>query len=249
MSKKELQTHLEAIAASRRGKHPAPDDLLEYHLGECPPREAERIEDHLTFCADCSRHVLDMARFLKGEMAQHVEPVNDSRILSMVSSIGANRRDQDAPSTETLGFYRAAAAIFFLCSAALIGYVASRPDDAAGALRQAVANMPIIELSSSEMRSAEDVVDLKGDVAGAVLVIPLAATDSFPRYELAFSDQNKNILFLQSDLRRTAQGLLTIVVSRDFLPRGDYSVSIAGVTSGGEKHELTRFNVKWRPES
>ena len=167
----------------------------------------------------------------------------------MLSLFGANRRDQDAASSINLGFYRAAAAIFFLCSAALAGYIASSPGGAAGAMGQAVANVPIFELSFSEMRSAEGVIDLKEDVAGAVLVFPLPATDSFPRYELAFSDQNEEVLFVQSDLRRTAQGLLTVVVSRDFLPQGDYIVSIVGVATGDEKQELSRFNVKWRPGS
>lgn len=264
VSREDLQSRLEAVATTRRGDHPLPEDLLDYHLGESASEDAEMIEDHLTYCAECAQHVLDMSRFLCGDLAgetnedlaseeegsaEPTKPTNSGTVSVMPWAKESSPRPQGAGSIRLERFFQVAAALFFLCSVGLTGYIFSFSNHSGQALSQSIANVPIHELSSLDVRGTDvQSVELKKDMEGAVLVFPLAGVDAYSSYTLSFSDANGEISFSQSNLRRTSQGLLSLFVSREFLPRGNYVVSIQGLASDGEEHELSQFSFRWQPE-
>lgn len=75
------QTTTEHPSGTLTARHPRPaahppDDILQaYRTGELPEETQEKLRDHLVFCEDCSRKVLDLAIFFDGAPRQgRVDP-------------------------------------------------------------------------------------------------------------------------------------------------------------------------------
>lgn len=69
-SPKALRTYLRRLADERRsgdGGHPPVEQLVDYHERELSSEVAEEVRDHLALCGDCTRLVLDLARFAELE--------------------------------------------------------------------------------------------------------------------------------------------------------------------------------------
>ncbi len=275
MSSNPLRASLKVISEAGRGPHSDPEQLLAYHLGELDAATAEAVEQHLGMCSECSRHVLDMARFLAGDTAANAErtdELNVERLMrSVTEALAAEQADmaamnetepppspwlkgRGAPGVHlftTLGFARAAAVIFAAATAALAGYLVSSREHSTAGVGLTMANVPVFELTTSETRGPgeRDTIQLPSDAPGALLVFPLATNQAFARFELTVVEMpSGNVAFRRSDMRRTAGGLLTLVVPRDFLPAGDYRVTIYGLDDGATLRSLTDFELDWRLE-
>jgi len=255
MSTHDLRASMEALSRSRRGDHPDPEDLLAYHLGELDVDRAEAVEEHVTLCSDCARHVLDMADFLAGEPPEEAEAVSDAdaeRLSRVVGdALDAERAGGSAapPFYATLGFARAAAVAFLLLSAGLAARLAVAPS---GSERPepTMANLPIVELRAAETRGPgeRDEVRLPESAAGAVLVFPVAETGAFSSYSVTVEKTDGEVILRRSDLRRTDGGLLTLAVPRDALAPGSYRLRISGTGPGAEPRPLATFGVDWRTD-
>ncbi len=272
MNSKPLRASLKVISEARRGPHPDPEQLLTYHLGELDAATTEAVEKHLAMCSVCSRHILDMARFLEGETAANPErgsELTTERLMrSVTEALAADQTEaaavtgQESPSSPrlrarresgihffyTLGFARAAAVIFAATTAALAGYFVSSREDTTAGVDLPMTNVPVFELTTSETRGPgeRDTIQLPGDTPGAMLVFPLVTDYAFARYELTVMASSGDVAFRRSDLRRTADGLLTLVVPRDFLSAGSYRVTIHGLDDGATLRSLSDFELHWR---
>ncbi|MEM7350912.1 MAG: zf-HC2 domain-containing protein [Acidobacteriota bacterium] len=272
--KNPLRASLQEISEVGRGPHADPEQLLAYHLGELDLATAEAVEQHIALCSECSQHVLDMARFLEGDLTANAERGDELDVGRLMRSVNEAlaadhvaetvTEEKEAPPSPrpreigastipfltTLSFARAAAVIFAVTTAALAGYLVSSRGGATAGLGSVMANVPVFELTKSETRGPgeRDSVQLPGDSPAALLVFPLAMDHVFACFELTVETSSGEIVSRRSDLRRTAGGLLTLVVPRDFLPSGSYQVTIHGLDEGAAPRSLTDFELDWQSD-
>ena len=75
-----LEAELRAVAEARsRGfaGHPPPQELVDYHLGVLPPEEADSIQEHLSFCRECSQVLLDLMALSRPPAGELERPAAD----------------------------------------------------------------------------------------------------------------------------------------------------------------------------
>ncbi len=75
-NKPDLRTALQTIADRRQdsGPHPDLEDLVAYHAGELAAVEEKRLQDHLVWCPECARLVLDLDTFAISAAREVSEP-------------------------------------------------------------------------------------------------------------------------------------------------------------------------------
>lgn len=69
------------MAAARREElrtHPSPDDLVAYHAQALTPRKSDHVQDHLSFCHDCSQMVMQLAPEIGP--GQSYSPLSDQHV-------------------------------------------------------------------------------------------------------------------------------------------------------------------------
>lgn len=241
MSFRELQITLEALSEANRGPHPLPDELLAYHLGELEEQASERIEHHAALCRECARLILDMADFLEEAPAPQEATIDSGHLENPLNV-------RSPPFYRTLAFARAAAIFFCLLSAALTGYLAKiggiQPSIEVGSL----ANPIIVELGTASARGVQalDRVHLTVEVEGVLLIFPVAETQDYARYALRIEDAAGQLVRRRSDLTRGVDGLLTLAVSRDFLPEGRFGMAIYGLDVRGAAELLAEYPIDWQ---
>ena len=74
-----LDALLQAAEAERPESHPAPEELLAFHLGSLASEEREPLEEHLAGCPECAQVVLDF-------------DIEKSLIASALERVGVARR-------------------------------------------------------------------------------------------------------------------------------------------------------------
>jgi len=69
------------MAAARQEElriHPSPDDLAAYHARTLTPQQSDRVQDHISFCPDCSHVVMQLAPEIGA--GQQCPPISDQHV-------------------------------------------------------------------------------------------------------------------------------------------------------------------------
>ena len=69
-------------ALDAKKTHPAPEELLDYHLGDLAEADRERLQDHLVLCEACSRTVLDLGSFPDVEPARETDRLTEFELAA-----------------------------------------------------------------------------------------------------------------------------------------------------------------------
>lgn len=99
VDKPSFEESLRTLAARRQQgeNHPSPDELVAYRAGDLTAEEDDRIQEHLTWCRDCARLLLDLAEFEQMPLPpEEVGPV-DARAEASWQRLQARLGKEDQP--------------------------------------------------------------------------------------------------------------------------------------------------------
>jgi hypothetical protein len=228
-----MQTH------TTPGKHPTPDELLDYHTADISPEQRSRIQDHLVLCPDCIRTVLDLDSF------PDIPPdVWKERLSSQ--EIEAEWLRFQGMATPARSIWRSS---FELAKALPWGIAASLLIVTAGLSVQMVR----FHREATQPRSGLELVDLspledgkaewrEGEGEGVrpapwvdrlVLILSLAAPRSFPEYAVEIAAADGRVVWHGTKLRRAQEGTLALELPRHFLTAGSYRIRLFGFPPEG----------------
>lgn len=103
------------VREAEPGEHPTPEELEALRAGDLPVKKAERVEEHLALCAECTDLMLDLADFLEDgpEMPSEIEAMRAWRRHQKGRKAPSSRRWAPLAIASTL------AALFFFTSLGL----------------------------------------------------------------------------------------------------------------------------------
>lgn len=231
---KELREHLRRRRAAP-DRHPAPQELVDYHENRQPPAKDEAIREHLVDCEECSSLLLELEG-LKGTGGPTGTNVSAFETAAAWRRLRARLfgKERHAPSRWAWGM----AAAFALTSLGLGVWTAALHRTVAE-LRAPQLDLPIVGLEPvSSVRAAEDLTEVALDATAVRwgLILHLVGGPEYPSYKLEFLASGGRLLSTQSGLRRSAKGDFRLSLPRDFLPPGEYRILLYGAR--GDATEL-----------
>lgn len=235
-----LELELRAVAAARSrglGEHPSPDELVDYHLECLAAEEADRIQDHLTLCRECSQVVLDLAALSHPVPEEGALPAVDrDREWERLEE----RLAQEA-GTESSRFSRKRRIIWALAASlvaalGLFGWnIALRKE--LSETRRPRADIALADLSPEAQgvtRSPEapTQVHLRPEQGKLLLLLNLGDLREFPIYRMELLDSSERVVWTRSRVPRSEDGIFLLELPSRMLEPKVYRVRLYGEGSG-----------------
>lgn len=219
---------------SHRDSHPSPDELLAYHERTLAGAETDRVQAHLTRCAECSQVILDFAAFPR------IEPVDESRRLSPSDleeqwrSLKRETERRRRPLWQrhevllTLAAVLAALAIGLgLWSVALL-----REIQALNGPRSDVYVTAELWPAAERVRGADEVVALPPWTERVVLLLSVRRVETYDTYGVDVTAAGGGRLLTGFPVRRAPDGTFAVELPRSALGEGDLDVTLFGIRDG-----------------
>ncbi len=230
--------------------HPAPEELLDYHLGDLAAADRERIQDHLVLCETCSRTVLDLESF------PDVEPAREVDRLSQFELAADWKRFRERTSAEP---FRPAAQPRFAWALAASLLVAALGLSVWGVrLREQVRELsgPRTDVFVADLVPLG--LEVRGPEAGEVVRVPawagrvllllnLAGRPSYPEYEVHVLAPAGDAVWSRRGLRPSLDGTFALEVPADLLAGGAHRIRLLGVGDGGPE-PVAEYGVRLQSE-
>lgn len=225
-----LRAHLEG---ERSAQHPLPEELAAYHEQQLSPEAAEGIRAHLAACPGCAAELLGLADLSEEDSGSEVSRAEmdtawqrqRARLFPSPPAARAPARKTDAP----FRLAWAAAASLGL-AAALLAAVALAQWRTIAALRQPLANPPLVNLAPAgsvrqESEAASELLlPAKAQRVWAILnpVRELNAS----AYDVEILDPSGRAVLLFKDLQPSEAANFRLEIPRTVLAAGDYRVRL-----------------------
>ena len=211
--------------------HPAPEELLDYHLGDLAAADRERIQDHLVLCEACSRTVLDLDSF------PDVEPAREADRLSELELAADWKRFREQaiakpvrPAGPRLPWALAAALLVAAVGLSLWGVRLREQVRELSGPRADVFVADLVPLGSA----------VRGPDAGAVVRVPawadrvllllnLAVRPDHPEYEVQVLGPEGRAVWSRGGLRPNPDGTFALEVPADLLQGGAHRIRLLGL--------------------
>jgi hypothetical protein len=232
---RKLEVELRAVAEARSqglAGHPSPQELVDYHLGVLPSEEADHLQEHLSFCRECSQVVIDLVAF-SGPAEKPLRPATDldrewDRLQDRL------QRESGQRATRPLFGWRLALAVAasLLLVLGLFGWNLSLRKDLREAPRADIAMADLAPERRGVERAAEAPVRvrLRPDQARLLLVLNLGDLREFPAYRIELIDPDRGVLWEQSGIPRTDEGTFLLEIPSRMLAPKLYEVRLYGET-------------------
>lgn len=239
-----MDTHQGDIRSSLRGLadrqresldgHPGPEILLAYHEGELDPGEAERVQDHLALCPDCTRVILEMAELagvepslegqLSGEEMARLWPTVQSRLSA------------ERPAAPRWPLALAAALLLAVVGLSVWALSLREANRRLSQPRVNVTLQDLVPLAEERLREGAGTETPRLRQGGsAVLVLNLADLRPFSRYRIDIVGPDGRVLWSSEEPARSSRGNFTVELQPGFLPAGRYRVHLLGLEDGREE--------------
>ncbi len=242
----ELKAAARAVMAARRerlGDPPTPERLLAYKDGLLDDVERQEVEEKIAAFPEAARALADLEAFPDVDAAEGVEEISDEELAAHwlrfherittgearpAEVIEIAERKALAPRRwPSLSRLAAAAILAFglgLGSGLVIDRAVREP------LPPAAVNVTIAypepEGTAAERSSVPTVVELPESAGAWVLVLGLVDGPAGADYSATIEDPQGVEVWTADGLRPTAAGTFHLVFRRDFLPPGDYRLSL-----------------------
>lgn len=230
----------------RRGEHPPADELSAYGAGGLDGARRERLQEHLTTCAECTALVTDQALF--PDLPADGDEPGDFAIaaawrdfrgrLDAAAVAGSRRR---APGSRPAVPWAVAASLLVACLA--LGAWDLHLDRRLATLTAPQPNVVLGDLEAADERSgAQEAVEVEARGAYVLLIAypstPPGLEDAdFVDYGWKILDAHGRQLLGGSGLEKQ-RDFFTLLLYRDSLPAGSYEMSLTGTTRDGRSAEL-----------
>ncbi|MGD2115281.1 MAG: zf-HC2 domain-containing protein [Acidobacteriota bacterium] len=223
---------------ARAAGHPDPDELFAYHEGRLSRSSAERVQEHLVHCADCSAAVLDFAEF------PHLEPPDASlrlseaqveeRWRSVEREIASRRRPLHRRSEVLLPL----AALFFFATIGLGLWVSAlrQQVDALRGPRGDVYVMADLRPGGGATRGEPTARRLPAWAERAVVLLALAPGADYPSYEVEVSGPDGGGRLATLPVYQTPEGGFAVEVPARLLASpGRHRFALYGLEGTGRE--------------
>lgn len=242
----------EIVAAARRDSHPDPERLAAYHAGELPLAEAERLQDHLVACRECSGLLLDLDRLADPLFGAEMIPEETKEDLWRRVLDGVRREEAPAapvvpirrPSS-SLRQFQALAAALLIATVGLSLWVASLRRTV-GELSRPQVNAPVLDLYAGTVRGEEDGRPAMSVPAGArvfTVILNAPGRRSHDEYRVEIAREGGAVAWSGEGLEPNLFGSFSVTLSRNLLPPGDYRIRLFGRT-GGEEQRIEEYALR-----
>jgi hypothetical protein len=229
---KRLRTALQAIMAARRdelGEPPRPDELLAYRDGALPPAERALVEEKIAAFPEAAAALLDLASFPNVRPTAGVREVTDEEIAADWQSLQARMETKARPvraSSRSFGSWRQAAALIAaVLLAALGGVLVGRGPLAPPARPAAGADLLVLEPEGSPVTRGE--VATIDPLRPHLLVLSAGGVQPLASYSLTIHDAGGRLIWRDTEVIPTAQGLVTVQLPERFLAPGHYRIGLS----------------------
>jgi len=235
-----LELELRAVAAARSrglGEHPSPDELVDYHLDGLAAEEADRIQDHLTLCRECSQVVLDLAALSRSTPGEESLPAIDhnrewerlEERLAREAGTGSSR----FPRKRRIIWALAASLVAAL---GLFGWNLALRKELSEA-RRPRADIALADLSPEAQETARSPeaptrIHLRPEQGTLLLVLNLGDLREFPVYRMELLDSSGGVVWTQSRVPRGEDGTFLLEIPSRMLEPKIYRVRLYGEGSG-----------------
>jgi hypothetical protein len=231
--------------------HPGPDQLLAYQNGELTAADRDHVQEHLAFCPDCARAVLDLTDFPEVAPAGEVSDVSEHQVMAewrryrtTTDVTGIESRVSPARRFSFLSPHLAygLAAGFLVAAIGLSLWVVT--------LNQQVEDLshPRVNVHIGDLMALEAGIERHGEAVNQIVVpggsehvlllLNLVDFRSYTSYLVTIADDRHEV-WRSAEVNRTTDGNFTIEVSRSQLPTGHYQVTVFGVENGSETELAT----------
>lgn len=236
----DLDDHLntdirQAAEAISRGltDHPSPDELVEYHLRTLPIEEEDRIQEHLSFCRECSQVVLDFAAFSEPVVAsQEISPSLHQAWTLLQATRQLERRSPGGRFDLRLSWALAASILIALGLSAW--NLKLRRD--LGEERNPRTDIVMADLApeSSGERAMEipSRLQLYPEQGQILLVLNLGDLRDFSTYRLELVEPGGGVVWAQAPVRRNNDGTFLLEIPSRMLETKLYKVRLFGLDDG-----------------
>ncbi len=227
--------------------HPAPEELLDYHLGDLAAADRERIQDHLVLCEACSRTVLDLGSF------PDVEPAREADRLSEFELAADWKRFRERAGAQPVRRPRLpyALAAGLLVAALGLSLWTVRLREQVRELSGPRADVFVADLVplGSEVRGPEagEVVRVPAWADRVLLLLNLAVRPSYPEYEVQVLGPDGSAAWSRGGLRPGPDGTFALEVPADLLGGGAHRIRLLGAGAGGPE-SVAEYGVRFEPE-
>lgn len=232
--------------------HPAPEELLDYHLGDLAAADRERLQDHLVLCAACSRAVLDLDSF------PHVDPARETDRLSEFELAADWKRFRERAFAKPAAAARPrlawALAASLLVAALGLSLWGARLREQVRELSGPRADVFVADLVplGSEVRGPEsvEVVRVPAWADRVLLILNLAGRPAYPEYEARVLGPGGSAVWSLGGLRPSPDGTFALEVPADLLEGGAHRIRLLGIRDGGAggAELVAEYGVRLQPE-
>jgi hypothetical protein len=231
----ETEANVPEQADTNPDRHPTPDELLDYHVGETSLEQRESIQEHLARCPMCVRTVLDLAAFPNLPVPGSEERLSSDEISAEWERFRERVGHFRPPGVwRTLGSiplpWKLAAALFITCLGLSLQTV--RLQRKMGDLSRPRGGVELVDLSpvDGKVERAEGGTEGFRPLPWAdrlVLLLNLADVRSFPEYEAEITAADGHEVW-RGGIRQTPDGTFALEVPRRFLPSSSYHIRLFG---------------------
>lgn len=226
--------------------HPAPEELLDYHLCDLAAADRERIQDHLVLCEACSRTVLDLGSFPDVEPAREADRLTEFELAADWKRFRERTFAQPVRSAARPRLAWALAASLLIAALGLSVWGA-RLREQVRELSGPRADVFVADLVplGSEVRGPEagEVVRVPAWADRVLLILNLAGRPAYPEYEVRVLGPGGSAVWSRRGLRPSADGTFALEVPAGLLEGGAHRIRLLG---GSEP--VAEYGVRLQPE-
>jgi anti-sigma factor RsiW len=226
--------------------HPAPDELLAYHERRLPPKEDDRVQEHLVRCEECARVVLDFKAFPDLEPPDEARRLSEADVETQWRALERKLAEHGRPLWRRARVGLPLAAVFFLAALGLGFWNV--------ALHQKIAVLDgprgdvhiLADLRPAEgnvSRGAEKQTDVPAWARRLVVLLNLPTGEGagYQHFEVDVSSEEGPV-FTAVPVRRNPSGGFTVDVPRRKLSRGRHVIELYGL-EGGSRTLIAEYSV------
>lgn len=240
--------------------HPDVEQLAAYHRGELPEETREEIQEHLTFCEECARLVLDLEDFAKLEPPSEEYRLSETDVETQKQALKDRIQEEEEPTAKLLTFSRRerrpregagpsipwwyhglAAALLGACLGLVFWEVS----------RQTVGERPPSGINprvetlfpaSEGFRGAESQEAMQVPPGSDLVLVLLLLEDqtSFPDYRVEIHDEEGRLLWTSDGFQPSSEGQFSLIFPRSLPKHGSYRLELFGLR-GDEPEPLAEY--------
>lgn len=223
--------------SDRRGDrpgHPDPVVLLDYHEGKLSADEADRVQEHLVHCPECSQVILDFADFPRLEPRTEAHRLTPAEVERQRRDLEARIERESRPAWQRHEVLLPLAATFLVAAAGLAVWGA-RLQVRIAELDGPRGDVYIVGQVAPEgaLVRGSDVRRVPPWAGGVQFYLPLSpAEPEYPAYEVDVVSGSGRRVVTGLGVERTPEGGFGLQLPRGRLPDGRYRFELYGIRDG-----------------